>query len=54
MDTVDSMRSVMDDMVLPPPCIQVEGDEAATDEPLRLWIVSPSTVGLRNSKASVL
>ncbi len=42
MDTVDSMRSVMDDMVLPPPCIQVEGDEAATDEPLRLWIVSPA------------
>lgn len=42
MDTVDSMRSVMDDMILPPPCIQVEGDEAASDEPIRVWLVSPA------------
>ena len=41
-DTVDSMRSVVDDMVLPPPCIKVEGDNGSDDSPLRLWLVSPT------------
>lgn len=42
LDTVDSMKQVLDDMVLPPPCIQVEGDEGADDSPLRVWLVSPA------------
>lgn len=41
-DTVDAMRSVMDSMALPPPPIQVPGDAAAEDSPLRLWLMSPT------------
>lgn len=42
MDTVDSMRSVMDQMVLPPPIVKFEGDDAAEDDPLRVWLLSPA------------
>lgn len=41
-DTVDAMRSVLDSMSLPPPGIQVPGDAAAEDSPLRLWLLSPA------------
>ena len=42
LDTVDSMRTLMDEMVLPPPIVKFEGDVAAEDSPLRVWLVSPS------------
>lgn len=42
MDTVDSMRSVMDQIALPPPIVQFEGDVAAEDSPIRVWLVSPA------------
>jgi len=41
-DTVDAMRSVLDTMPLPPPGIQIPGDAAAEDSPLRLWLLSPT------------
>ena len=42
MDTVDSMRTVLDQISLPPPIVQLEGDTAATDSPLRVWLMSPA------------
>lgn len=42
LSTVDAMRSVMDQMVLPPPIVKLEGDEMAEDSPLRLWLMSPA------------
>lgn len=42
LDTVDSMRTLMDEMVLPPPIVKFEGDKAAEDSPIRVWLVSPS------------
>jgi len=42
LDTVDSMRTLMDEMVLPPPIVKFEGDVSAEDSPLRVWLVSPS------------
>lgn len=41
MNIIDSMRAVMDDMVMPPPIVKFEGDAAAEDEPLRVMLVSP-------------
>lgn len=41
MGIIDSMRAVMDDMVMPPPIVKFEGDAAAEDEPLRVMLVSP-------------
>lgn len=41
MNVVDSLRSVMDEMVLPPPVVKFEGDEAAEDDPLRVLLVTP-------------
>lgn len=41
-DTVDAMRTVMDSLALPPPSIQIPGDAAAEDSPLRLWLLSPA------------
>jgi N4-gp56 family major capsid protein len=38
---VDAMRSVLDNMDLPPPPVVIEGDQAASDEPLRLWMMGP-------------
>lgn len=42
MDTVDSMRTVLDQIALPPPVVKFEGDEAADDSPLRVWLMSPA------------
>lgn len=42
MDTVDSMRTVLDQIALPPPIVKFEGDAAAEDSPLRVWLVSPA------------
>lgn len=41
MSVIDSLRAVMDEMVLPPPVVKFEGDEAAEDEPLRVVLVTP-------------
>lgn len=42
MDTVDSMRTVLDQTSLPPPVVKFEGDKAADDSPLRVWLMSPA------------
>lgn len=42
MDTVDAMRTVLDQIALPPPIVKLEGDMAAEDDPLRVWLVSPA------------
>lgn len=42
MDTVDSMKSMMDQMALPPPIVKFEGDTMAGDDPLRVWMMSPA------------
>ena len=42
MDTVDSMRTVLDQIALPPPIVKFEGDKAADDSPIRVWMVSPA------------
>lgn len=41
MSVVDSLRAVMDEMVMPPPPVQFEGDEAAEDDPIRVLLVTP-------------
>ena len=42
MDTVDSMKTVLDQIALPPPICKFEGDVAAEDSPLRVWLMSPA------------
>lgn len=42
MDTVDSMKTVLDQMALPPPIVKFEGDVMAEDSPLRVWLLSPA------------
>lgn len=42
MDTVDSIRTLLDMMPLPPPIVKFEGDSAAEDNPLRVLMVSPA------------
>lgn len=42
MDTVDGIRTVMEQIPLPPPPVQFPGDAAATDSPLRVLLVSPA------------
>lgn len=42
MDTVDSMKSLMDQIALPPPIVKFEGDMMADDDPLRIWMLSPA------------
>lgn len=42
MDTVDAMRTVLDQIPLPPPIVKFEGDDAAEDDPLRVWLLSPA------------
>ena len=42
MDTVDAMRTVLDQIALPPPVVKFEGDKAAEDSPLRVWMMSPA------------
>jgi N4-gp56 family major capsid protein len=44
--TVDAMRTVIDQMVLPPPIVMLEGDEMAEDSPLRVWLLSPAQYNL--------
>lgn len=41
MNTVDSLRSVLDEMIMPPPIVKFEGDEVAEDDPLRVLLVTP-------------
>lgn len=41
MDAVDSMKSVLDTIALPPPICKFEGDSNADDSPIRVWLVSP-------------
>jgi len=40
MDTCDSIRTVMEQIALPPPPVIFEGDKAANDSPLRVLLVS--------------
>lgn len=42
MDTVDSMKTVLDQISLPPPIVKFEGDTLADDSPLRVWMMSPA------------
>ncbi|TWH63888.1 N4-gp56 family major capsid protein [Azomonas agilis] len=42
MDTVDSIRTVMEQIALPPPCVMFEGDKMASDSPIRVLLVSPA------------
>lgn len=42
MDVVDSLRSWMDQIPLPPPPVEFDGDVAATDSPIRVALVSPA------------
>ena len=42
MSVVDSVRTVMEQIALPPPPVIFEGDTAATDSPLRVLLVSPA------------
>jgi hypothetical protein len=40
MDVVDSMRTVLDQIALPPPVVKFPGDIASEDSPLRVWLTS--------------
>ena len=42
MDVIDSITSYMDQIVLPPPPVKFEGDESASDNPMRVLLVSPA------------
>lgn len=42
MNTVDSIRTVMESIALPPPAIKLPGDAASEDSPLRMLLVSPA------------
>ena len=42
MDTIDSMKSLMDQIALPPPIVKFEGDTMSDDDPLRVWMLSPA------------
>lgn len=42
MVTIDGIRTVMEQIALPPPPVIFEGDKAATDSPLRVLLVSPA------------
>ncbi|MBQ9619138.1 MAG: DUF4043 family protein [Neisseriaceae bacterium] len=42
MDTIDCMKSVIGSIPLPPPMVIFDGDKAATDKPLRVWMMSPA------------
>lgn len=41
-DVVDSVRAWMDQIPLPPPPVEFDGDVAATDSPIRVMLVSPA------------
>lgn len=42
LDTVDSMKSVLDTMALPPPIVKFNDDTMADDSPIRVWMLSPT------------
>ncbi len=42
MDVVDSIRTVIESIALPPPAIKLPGDKVADDSPLRCLLVSPA------------
>ncbi len=42
MGTVDAIRTYMDQIALPPPPVQFDGDQAATDSPVRVMLLSPA------------
>ena len=42
MDVVDSVRTVIESIALPPPAIKIPGDVVAEDSPLRCMLVSPA------------
>ena len=42
MDTIDCMKQVMGSIALPPPMVIFDGDKAAYDKPLRVWLMSPA------------
>lgn len=42
MTAIDALRGWVDQVALPPPAVIFEGDEAATDSPLRVFMASPS------------
>jgi N4-gp56 family major capsid protein len=42
MDTVDAIRTYVEQIPLPPPVVKFEGDPAADDSPLRVLLVSPA------------
>ena len=42
MDVVDSIRTVIESIALPPPAIKLPGDKVAEDSPLRCLMVSPA------------
>lgn len=42
MDVVDSIRTVIESIALPPPAVKIPGDIVADDSPLRCLLVSPA------------
>lgn len=42
MGTVDAVRTFMDQIELPPPPVEFDGDQAATDSPIRVMLLSPA------------
>lgn len=42
MDVLDSVREWSDSIALPPPPVQFDGDQAATDSPVRVFLCSPA------------
>lgn len=42
MSVVDSIRTVMESIALPPPAVKIPGDKVAEDSPLRCLLVSPA------------
>lgn len=42
MSVVDSVRTLVESIALPPPAIRLPGDQAADDSPLRMMLVSPA------------
>lgn len=42
MDVVDSIRTVIESIALPPPAVKLPGDKVAEDSPLRCLLVSPA------------
>ena len=42
LNTVDAMKTMLDQIALPPTMIKVAGDRSAEDSPLRVWLMSPA------------